>query len=427
MTETLRDREKAEVQRAILDLFATLTGLPVALYEEMGGDLDLVSLASSSRENHQEHCTFIQTLSGGKAACDADHCSRANRAIKTSTGGLTLCYAGMYNETVPIVVKGEVRGALVYGEMQIDSPEHKRAALERHQRAVEQLGLSSDEAAQLRNLLTNSRTYEPRQLEAFRKFVASVERWFYSLVDKEDLAANTIERVTHEIRARLQAVIGHAENLATYATTVPPWQAAEIAREVLSSALALNTVIQTLGGYLSQYRFRPHFLSRVLWEAKWIYEPEATNRGIEIRLELRPDEQPVTVALPHFQHAVNNLVHNAVKYSFNGGSDRDRYVQLALQMVVGGCNISIENYGVGILPEEITSRAIFRKGYKGKLTQGEFRTGTGKGLSFVEAVIKQHHGRIEVLSKHLGGEQNPEGRPHRNRFTVFVPFCQPGD
>jgi len=51
-----------------------------------------------------------------------------------------------------------------------------------------------------------------------------------------------------------------AENLANDAKSLSPEEIAKMARGVLASAMALNTVIQTLGEYLSEYHFTPHLL-----------------------------------------------------------------------------------------------------------------------------------------------------------------------
>jgi len=133
----------------------------------------------------------------------------------------------------------------------------------------------------------------------------------------------------------------------------------------------------------------------------------------------------VTVSVDHLQHAINNLVHNAVKYSFRSGPQRDRYVRIGLQAGTDGYSISISNYGVGILQDEIDKGSIFQKDYQGKLTQGEWRTGSGKGLFFADSVIKRHHGRIEVTSQCQSAEASSEGQPHHNRFRVFIPYRQP--
>ena len=87
--------------------------------------------------------------------------------------------------------------------------------------------------------------------------------------------------------------------------------------------------------------------------------------------------------------------------------------------------LEIKNYGVGIQPDEIIERKIFSDGYQGRLTQGEYRTGSGKGLNFVKNVIDEHHGSIEVESRMMADENDPEGRPHLTRFTIYLPYVQP--
>lgn len=426
MSDILHSPEKAEVQKAILDLIAAFTKLHIALYEERGTDLFPI-VSEVSLANSEKYCNLIQSFPGGREACNDDRCNLAYGAIKRKASGVTMCHAGMYNDTVPIIVKGEVRGALVYGQMQIDTSERRQAAIAKHQEAVNRLRLSTDQADELQDLLTHSKAYKPDELEAVRKVLVSFEKWFYTLIDEEDSVTLGVERVTHEIQTRLQAVLAHSENLANYTQYLSHEEVIKMARSVLSSAVALDTVIQTLGGYLGEYKFKPHSISQVLREAKRIYETEASNHGIEIKLDMPQPEPFAHVSLDHFQHAINNLVHNAVKYSFKSGPDRERYVELSLRPAADGHNISVSNYGVGIMPEEIESRAIFRKGYQGKLTKGEYRTGGGKGLFFAESVIKKHHGRIDATSRLVTADENPDRKPHHNRFTVFIPLRQPGE
>ena len=78
-----------------------------------------------------------------------------------------------------------------------------------------------------------------------------------------------------------------------------------------------------------------------------------------------------------------------------------------------------------MLEEEIDLNKIFEDSYQGKLTQNEFRTGSGKGLYFVATVIKRHNGKIVVSSELQADSLNPMGRPHKNIFTVYLPYIQP--
>ena len=157
-----------------------------------------------------------------------------------------------------------------------------------------------------------------------------------------------------------------------------------------------------------------------------MYEAEAGRRGIEIRIYLKEaKEHPLEISRNHMQHALNNLVHNAVKYSFRSGVGRQRFIKIDGYPQKKHYTIEIKNYGVGILPEEIESGAIFRDGYQGVLTQGEYRTGSGKGLSFVQGVTEHHHGFIEVESRLLSDTLEPEGEPHLTRFILHLPYKQP--
>ena len=80
---------------------------------------------------------------------------------------------------------------------------------------------------------------------------------------------------------------------------------------------------------------------------------------------------------------------------------------------------------MGILPNEINDALIFDENYQGKLTDGEYRTGSGKGLYFVRQVLAEHHGTIEVFCEQMSLGRSPEGQPHLVRFTVKLPFEQP--
>jgi signal transduction histidine kinase len=42
----------------------------------------------------------------------------------------------------------------------------------------------------------------------------------------------------------------------------------------------------------------------------------------------------------------------------------------------------------------------------------------------VKRVIDGHHGEIEVRSEPVANELAPQGKPHRNRFTLYLPLRQ---
>jgi two-component system phosphate regulon sensor histidine kinase PhoR len=91
---------------------------------------------------------------------------------------------------------------------------------------------------------------------------------------------------------------------------------------------------------------------------------------------------------------VVNLVHNAVKFSPDGG---DVIVRVAV--VDGEVVTAVEDHGVGI-PRAAQGR-VFERFYKVDRARqrGETGGGTGLGLSIARHVIEQHGGRIWVTSE----------------------------
>jgi signal transduction histidine kinase len=406
-------------------MFSSATGLPIGLYEVQDGELAEV-FSKWSLSNFEPHCQFIQQFQGGKELCQADQCNRATIALSSRIEQLTLCHAGLYNQAVPIKVNGETRAVILYGEMQIEGAEYQRKSLENHQGAVTKLGLDDKDAGKLRDFLESAKRYSPARLEEIKEVFPRVEEWFYIIMDEEERLKTGVDRVTHDMQTRLQAIIANAENLVMELPLINATDAQQMAREVLFSALALDTLVQNLGHYLEDYDFRTRSIGPLIFEAKRVYEAEAERRGIDIRVFLKEArEHPLEISRNHMQHALNNLVHNAVKYSFRSGYGRQRFIKIDGYPQKGHYTIEIKNYGVGILPEEIESGAIFRDGYQGKLTQGEYRTGSGKGLSFAQQVIQHHHGSIEVESRLLSDKTEPEGEPHLTRFIVRIPKKQP--
>ena len=53
----------------------------------------------------------------------------------------------------------------------------------------------------------------------------------------------------------------------------------------------------------------------MVMEAVALYKAEAERRCVEIRLDMK-ESSTIEMSRLHLQQAINNLMHNAVKYSF---------------------------------------------------------------------------------------------------------------
>ena len=416
-----RNDSLLEVQKALITLFSQVVKLPVHFYIARGEGLAEVKPEGDIFE--EPHCIEIKKLPGGAERCHKDQRCRANQARDERGEDLTLCWAGMYNQAVPVRFNEKVRGVLLFGEMQLDDPAYRKDALQRHQEAMQELGCDQASAAKQRQLLLQAKKLSIQELEFYKRMVPDVIRGITALYEDESRFHRNVEQVTHEIQIRLQAVLAHAENLLLEYKTLNQAEAMAMAESVLNSAKALDTVVQDLGEYLEEYSFKPVPLRTLVEEAVSIYRIEAENKGIDFVVKLAGNTN-IEMSQHHMQLAINNLVTNAIKYSFRKQPGRPRYIKVSGKPADDGYVLYIENYGVGILPEEIESGRIFNDGYQGKLTEGEYRTGTGKGLYFTKRVIDKHHGRITVTSRCMSNAANPLGEPHLTRFTVWLPYQQ---
>jgi signal transduction histidine kinase len=420
-----------EAQMAVLDMFTIATGIPIELYEFSHGEFVNV-ITKHSLDNFEPHCILIQSFVGGKQACTADQCARAHYGASIQQELLTVCWAGMYNQVTPIKIEDQVRAVLLYGEFQVEGEEYQQKALVHHQQAVTKLNLDQDQATRLREVQLQAKKHTLKQLEDYKAMLRKVVQVLYILWDEEDQLHRNVEQVSHEIQTRLQSVVAESENLVMEITKFSTEEIQERLERVLNSALALDTVTQTLGEYLEDYRFRPYFIGALIRESVRLYEPEANRRGIDILVRLKSEDgrtPSVEISPRHLQHALNNLVHNAVKYSFRTGpTSRHRFIMIKGDFNEDEYILTIENYGVGILSEEIENSKLFIDGYQGQLTRGEYRTGSGKGLHFTKRVIDRHHGRILIeseLKTELDPDEVTQGKPHRNRFIIYLPRRQP--
>ena len=144
--------------------------------------------------------------------------------------------------------------------------------------------------------------------------------------------------------------------------------------------------------------YQPHSISRLIYDCADIYMSKAQAKDVEIRVNL---EQQITDAGEHkvmelcmdrvaLRQAIQNVIDNAVKYSFSGTCKGSRWVDIIgrLYTISGrqGYQITVQNLGVGIEPDELIK--VFEPHYQGRRRINEGRRGHGMGLSFVKNMYR---------------------------------------
>ena len=155
----------------------------------------------------------------------------------------------------------------------------------------------------------------------------------------------------------------------------------------------------------SQFEFGAVYMDGVVRSAIYQLRPMADARRVRLDFEIRGKMMPVWGDELRLQEAMQQLVHNAIKFNRIKGE-----VQIVCQMVRNEVRVQIVDYGVGIPPNRLDDlwqglTKLF--GADGK--NGRRRTRIG--LPLVKFIVQSHGGRVESRSTYGSG----------STFTIYLP------
>ncbi len=134
-----------------------------------------------------------------------------------------------------------------------------------------------------------------------------------------------------------------------------------------------------------------------------LYQIVAEEKKIALNARL-PDRLQVQADRNRIQQALANLLDNAIKYTGPGGN-----VEVAAYQKDREAILTVKDSGMGISAEDLPR--IWDRLYRGDKSRNE--KGLGLGLSLVKAVVRAHHGSVEVASEVGRGSV----------FTVSLPMA----
>jgi PAS domain S-box-containing protein len=234
------------------------------------------------------------------------------------------------------------------------------------------------------------------RVEIYRDLTA--QRVFQSkLLQTEKLAAlgQMVSGIAHELSNPLTSILGYAQRLLARPGTAGNleearriFQEAERARTILRQLLlnARDTLPERRLVSLNQIVLRAMELQRFSLEAEKIH----------LELDLDPVLPFVHGDPGHLQQVLMNLVgnaHQAIEYQGSGGTIQLRTRRSGERSVL----LEVEDDGPGI-PQAILPR-IFDPFF----TTKPAGVGTGLGLAIVLSVVREHGGKVHVVSPPQGG------------------------
>ena len=128
--------------------------------------------------------------------------------------------------------------------------------------------------------------------------------------------------------------------------------------------------------------------------------PAMAERGILLATELPDRSLTVWGDAPRLEQALQNVAANAIRHTPQGGR-----IVLRGERVDDRIRITVTDSGPGIPPEHLPH--IFDRFYKADAARAgtTIPSGSGLGLSIVQAIVARHHGEVSASNAEDGGAQ----------------------
>lgn len=241
-----------------------------------------------------------------------------------------------------------------------------------------------------------------REIMLHRQTDAELQRARQVAEQANQAKSRYITGISHELRTPLNSILGYAQ-LLDNDPTIPENRRQSI-RVIRRSGEHLLSLIEgtldiariesgKLTFDLRLVRF-PEFIQQLVS----MFELQAHNKGISFQYELQGDlPKVVRIDQKRLSQILINILGNAVKFTRQGGvSFKLRYAREML-------NISIEDTGPGIAPEEIEK--VFEPFARGSAAANSNIGGTGLGLTISKMLTELMGGQLTVRSTPGQGSQ----------------------
>ncbi|MDP2314789.1 MAG: ATP-binding protein [Pseudomonadota bacterium] len=194
---------------------------------------------------------------------------------------------------------------------------------------------------------------------------------------RRDFVAN----VSHELRTPVTALVGYAESLLDDRAEFPPWaqpmleamnRNARRLAALIEDVLQLSKIEARQGDLpLAAESLRP-----VVREVLARFADRARQKDIALTLVDGPDVE-ARISGEAFEHALGNLVDNALKYTNAGGR-----IDVSVVVRATGVYVAVKDDGIGV--DALHHERIFERFYRVDAGRSRDVGGTGLGLALVK-------------------------------------------
>lgn len=217
-----------------------------------------------------------------------------------------------------------------------------------------------------------------------------------ALQNLEEMRRGFIANVSHELRTPMTSIRGFVDGILD--GTIPPERQDKYLTIVREETIRLSRLVTDLldlakmeAGEIT-LSFRVFNITELIRRAIIKLESLIISKNIQIEANFGAEDMPVLADSDAIERVIINLLHNAVKFSNDGG-----IIKISVEYFKEKLLVTIEDNGIGIDSDEIS--LIWDRFYKSDKSRGRDKSGTGLGLAIIKSIINEHNQEIWVESE----------------------------
>ena len=228
------------------------------------------------------------------------------------------------------------------------------------------------------------------------------------VAQKEQLRANLLRSISHDLRTPLTSISGHASNLLSNGEKFDADTKNQLYQDIYDDSMWLINLVENLLSVTKMeddtlnIMMEPELLDEIIGEAL----QHVSRKRMEHRIKFQPSDEFILVKADAklIMQVIINLVDNAIKYTQEGSE-----ICISTWRQDTKAYVRVSDNGPGIPDEKKT--LVFDMFYSGDKNPSDNRRSMGLGLPLCKSIVFAHGGEIQVSDQ----------VPHGAVFTFSLP------